>query len=131
MTQLLGETRDDLALATWNKAISIANDYKSEVKPFYIMYVSKCDPHLQGAIVNGLCVSGGLREAWRLCHIRPPKILGMLVWFVNNPLGIFEFVPELSSPPDVPLDPSLLSDRKEDQSERVMEQGKSLNVLVS
>ena len=131
MSQLLGDTRDDLALNVCLKALAIANDYKKEVKPFYIIYVAKVDPGLQGAIVNGLFAQGGIRDAWRLSYDRPPLILGMLVWFVNNPLGIFDFVPELSSPPDVPLDPEFLSDRKEDQSIRVMEKGKSLNVLVS
>jgi hypothetical protein len=131
MVQLLGETREEMANATWNKAMSIAHDHKSEVKPFYIMYAGKVDPNLQGSIVNGLFAAGVIREAWRLSYARPPRILGLLVWFVNNPLGIFEFLPELSSPPDVLLDPSLLSDRKEDQSIRVMETGKNLNVLVS
>lgn len=131
MTQLLGETREDMATGCWNKAISIANQFKSEVKPFYILYISKVDPALQGAILNGLFTKGGIRESWRLSYEKPPLILGMLVWFVNNKLGIFEFVPELSSPPDIPLDPEFLSDRKEDQSIRVMEKGKQMNVLVS
>jgi hypothetical protein len=131
MVQELGETRDAMAMATWQKAISIANDHKSEVKPFYIVYAAKVDPALQGAVVNGLFASGGIREAWRLSYVRPPAMLGILVWFVNNALGTFEFLPELSAPPDVPLDPSLLSNRSEDQSIRVMEKGKQMNVLVS
>ena len=131
MVQLLGDTRDALALACFNKAYEIANDHKTEVKPFYIIYAAKADPALQGAVVNGLVASGGIREAWRLSYDRPPALLGILVWYVNNPLGEFQFLPELSSPPDVPLDPSMLSDRSEDQSTKVMEQGKKMNVLVS
>lgn len=131
MVQQLGETRDALGWATWNKAYSIANERKSEVKPFYIIYAAKPDPALQGAIVNGLVASGGIREAWRLSHDRPPAVLGILVWYVDNALGLFQFVPELSSPPDVPLDPSMLSDRKEDQSVSLMEKGKKIKVLVS
>lgn len=131
MTQELGETREMLAQATWDKAIEIANDHKKDVKPFYIIYAAKADPALQGAVVNGLFASGGIRAAWRLSHVRPPPLLGILVWYVDNAQGIFEFQPDLSSPPDIPLDPSLLSDRSEDQLYGVMEKGKKMKVLVS
>ena len=131
MTQFLGETREAMAWACWNKAMEIANQRKSEVKPFYILYTAKPDPALTGAVVNGLVAKGGIREAWRLSYIRPPALLGMLVWYVDNAQGIFEFQPDLSSPPDVPLDPSMLSDRKEDQLTSIMEKGKKMKVLVS
>lgn len=131
MVQQLGETRDALAMATWNKAMSIAEENKKEVKPFYILYTAKPDPALQGSIVNGLVASGGIREAWRLSNQRPPAMLGLLVWYVDNEQGLFEFIPELSCPYDVPLEASLLSDHSEDQSTRVMQQGKNMNVLVS
>lgn len=131
MVQQLGETRDALALATWAKAEQIAQDCKFEVKPFYIVYCAKPDPGLTGAIVNGLFASGGLREAWRCVYHRPQLILGQLCWYVDNSLGMFEFMPELSAPPDVPLDPRLLSDRREDQFYGLMDKGKEMNVLVS
>lgn len=131
MSQTLGETRDAMAMDCWNKAEKIANDRKSDVKPFYIIYAAKSDPALSGANVRGLIASGGIRQTYKLSYDRPPLILGQLVWFVNNPLGIFQFVPELSSPPDIPLDPSVLSDRKEDQFGSVMEKGQKMNVLVS
>ena len=131
MVQELGETRDELSLATWKKAASIAEERKSEVKPFYIVYAAKVDPALSGAIVNGLYAAGGIREAWRLTHNRPQLIFGQLVWYVDNSIGMFEFIPELSAPPDLPLDPSLLSDRKEDQFSSVMQKGKNMNALVS
>jgi hypothetical protein len=131
MSQELGETRDALAMDCWRKAEQIASERKNDVKPFYIIYAAKPDPSLSGAKVNGQLALGGIRQAFRLSYDRPPFVLGMLVWFVNNPMGIFQFVPELSSPPDTPLDPSLLSDRKEDQFTGVMEKGKKINVLVS
>jgi hypothetical protein len=131
MVQELGETRDAMAWDVWRKAESIASERKNEVKPFYIIYAAKTDPALAGAIVRGLVASGGIRQTFRLSYERPPMILGQLVWFVNNPMGLFEFVPQLSSPPDIPLDPSMLSDRKEDQFNTVMEKGKDMNVLVS
>ena len=131
MSQELGETRDQMALDCWLQAEKIASERKHDVKPFYIIYAAKPDPALSGANVRGLIASGGIRQSFKLSYDRPPFVLGMLVWYVNNPLGIFEFVPQLSSPPDVPLDPSMLSDRKEDQFSTVMEKGKNINVLVS
>lgn len=130
MDQTLGETRDTMALDCWNLAEKIAEERK-DAKAYYIIYAAKPDPHLRGASVGGHTAWGGIRQAYRLSYDRPHLILGQLVWYVNHPKGIFQFVPELSSPYDVPLDPSLLSDRKEDQSTRVMEQGKNMNVLVS
>ena len=131
MSQELGETRDAMAWDCWHKAEQIASDYKHEVKPFYIVYVAKTDPALAGANVRGQVAFGGIRQCFRLTFERPQLLLGQLVWFVNNPMGIFEFVPQLSCPPDVPLDPSLLSNRKEDRAPRVMAKGKDMNVLVS
>jgi len=129
--QELGETREEMAWGIWRQAEAIANEHKKLKKPFYIVYAAKPDPALQGAIVNGLVASGGIRQSFRLTHDRPPPLLGVLVWYVDNAQGIFEFQPQLSSPPDVPLDPSLLSTRSEDQLYGVMDQGKKMKVLVS
>ena len=131
MVDTLGELREDYGWAAMHKAEAIANEHKDEKRPFYIMCFAKADPNLRGAIVNGMYVSGGIRETWRWSHARPPKVIGMLVWYVDNALGKFEIVDELSLPPDIPLDPSLLSDRSEDQYFGVMEQGKKNRVLVS
>jgi hypothetical protein len=131
MTQGLGETRDSMALDCWNKAEAIANERKYDVKPFYIVFAAKPDPHLSGAMVNGQFASGGIRQTFKITYDRPKLILGQLVWFVDNPMGIFQFVPELSTPYDVPLIPALMSDRKEDQAPSVMEKGKQMNVLLS
>jgi hypothetical protein len=131
MVELFGDVRDSMAWAACHKAEEIAHSLKDEVKPFYIICAAKADPHLHGAIVNGMYSSGGIRESWRWTHQRPPKMLGILVWFVNNPLGIFELVEELSFPPDIPLDPSMLSDRSEDRCYSVMQTGKDNRVIVS
>jgi hypothetical protein len=64
-------------------------------------------------------------------YAKPPVILGILVWYVDNEKGIFEFRPELSAPHDVPLDPKLLSDKASDASASVAEQGEKLKVIVS
>lgn len=121
MAQLLGESRDQWAADVWAKAEDFANNMKSEVKPFYIVFCAKQDKYEPNKF----------RQAFKAYYSRPPAILGILVWYVNNPLGQFEFVPELSAPPDIPLDPNLLSDKASDASERVMKQGKNLKVLVS
>jgi len=130
MVQELGETRDAMALATWNKAIEIANEHRLD-KPYYIVYAAKPDPKLAGAVIKGLVASGGIRQTYKISHDRPQVLIGQLVWYVNHATGEFLFLPELSPPPDIPLDPSLLSTRSEDQLYGVMEQGKKMNVLVS
>ncbi len=130
MVQELGETRDAMALATWNKAIELANEHKLD-KPYYIVYAAKTDPNLSGAVINGLVASGGIRQTFKISHDRPQVYLGQLVWYVNHATGEFLFLPELSPPPDIPLDPSLLSTRSEDQLYGVMDTGKKMNVLVS
>lgn len=129
--QFLGETRDSMALDCWNLVERIVNERKNDVKPFYIVFVAKPDPHLSGAMVNGQFTSGGIRQSFRLSYDRPQLILGQLVWYVNNPMGIFQFVPELSAPYDVPLSPQYMSNRKEDQAASVMEKGEKMNVLLS
>lgn len=121
MVQTIGESRDAWAKDVWQMAEDFANNMKHETRPFYIVYAAKGDmynPHK-------------FRQTIKAYYARPPAMIGILVWFVNNPLGEFRFIPELSAPPDVPLDPNLLSDKASDASERVAAQGAKLNVLVS
>jgi len=115
----LGDVRDAMSWDCWRQAEDFASKVVSD-KPFYVAFHAKPD-----AKVNGI------RQAFKAYSIMPKGIIGLLVWYVDRPKGIFEFKPELSSPPDVPVDPSLLSDRREDQSESLMNKGKELNVLVS
>ncbi len=128
--QEIGETRDAMAEDCWRLAEKIADERRNDPKPFYIMYSAKVDPALTGADAWGQHVAGGIRQTFRLSYDRPPFVLGMLVWFVNAPLGIFEFVSELSSPPDIPLDPSLLSDRREDCSYALADKAKEMNKVI-
>ena len=126
MAQEIGESRETWGWDVMKMAEDFANNMKSEVKPFYIVYACKED--------KGVTQKMGrfaFKQAMKAYYSRPPAILGILVWYVNHPLGEFRFVPELSSPPDVPIDPSLLSDKASDASERVMAQGEKLNVLIS
>lgn len=129
--QELGETREEMAWGVWRKAEQIAQDHKKDPKPFYIVFAAKTDPQLRGAVVNGIVASGGIRQTFRLSYDRPKVYIGQLVWYVNNALGDFQFLPELSPPPDIPLDPSMMSTSSKDQFSSVMDQGKRMNVLVS
>lgn len=131
MVDTLGELREMYGWGAVLKAERIAHDNKHLDYPFYIICGAKADPHLRGAIVNGQRCSGGLQEHWVVTNLRPPKVLGILVWYVDNKLGIMEIVDELSLPPDIPLDPRLLSDKTEDQCYGVMQQGKDNKVLMS
>src|SRR3990167_9014024 len=124
------EIREQMAQDCWDIAEGIAGDRKHDPKPFYIIYTAKVDPSLTNADAWGKHVACGIRQSFRLSYDRPPFVLGMLVWFVNNPLGIFEFVPDLSSPPDIPIDPSLLSDRSVDQSYALMDKAKEMNKVI-
>lgn len=126
MAQEIGESREKWGWDVMNMAVDFAEKMKKEVRPFYIVYACKEDkPQSEktGSFV--------FKQAFRAYYDRPPAILGILVWYVNHPLGEFRFIPELSAPPDVPLDPSLLSDKASDASASVMAQGEKLKALVS
>jgi len=129
-TETLGNLREAMAIDCWNMAEKIAEERRNDPKPFYIMYVGKVDPALAGADAWGKRVAGGIRQSFKLSYERPPFVLGMLVWFVNAPLGVFEFVPALSSPPDIPIDPSLLSNRSEDYSVDLANKAQQMNKVI-
>lgn len=126
MAQEIGESREAWGWDIWRKAEDFANRLKREVKPFYIVYAAKQD--IPNSEKTGTAV---FRQTFKAYFARPPAILGILVWYVNHPLGVFEFVPELSAPIDVPLDPNLLSQKSEDTSARVSEQGQKLHAISS
>lgn len=121
MATEIGEARERWGQDVWKLAEDFANNMKSEVRPFYIVYAAKADRGLKSTF----------RQTIKAYYHRPQPILGILVWYVNNPLGIFEFVPELSAPPDLPLDEKLLSDKSYDSFGSIAEKGKQLQVLVS
>jgi len=121
MATEIGEAREKWGMDVMKMAEDFANKMSKEVRPFYIVYACKSDKS-DGSV---------FRQAFKAYYDRPPAILGILVWYVNHPLGQFDFVPELSAPPDIPIDPSLLSDKASDASERVAGQGKKLKILMS
>lgn len=126
MTQTIEDARSAWGWDVWRKAEDFANNMKKETRPFYIVYSAKQDKAQSEKLGTGV-----YRQAFKAYFGKPPAMLGILVWYVDNEKGTFEFKPELSAPHDVPLDPSLLSDKASDASGRVMEQGKKLKALVS
>lgn len=126
MAQEIGESRNAWGADVMKMAEDFANHLKADVKPFYIVYCCKED---RGATQK--LGRPSFRQSIRAYRERPPAILGILVWYVNHPKGEFRFVPELSAPFDVPLDPRLLSDKASDASERVAAKGEQLGALVS
>ena len=121
----MGEAREAWGQNVWQQAEDFASNVKADA-PFYIVYSCKEDKALSYKLGTP-----AFRQAFKAYHARPPAILGVLVWFVDRAKGKFDFVPELSSPYDVPLDPALLSDKASDASDRVAAQGKKMQVLVS
>lgn len=120
------EARSTWGWDVWKMAENFANNMKKTERPFYIVYAAKQDKPASDKYGTGV-----YRQTMKAYFNRPPKLMGVLVWYVDNKAGTFEFVSELSSPPDIPLDPSLLSDKASDASERVAKQGKVMNAIVS
>jgi len=126
MVQQIGESREQFGRDVMKMAEDFANNTKSETRPFYIVYACKEDKGMSNKLGRT-----AFKQAMKAYYQKPPVIFGILTWYVNHPKGEFRFVPELSAPPDVPIDPRLLSDRKEDLSERVAKQGESMNALLA
>ncbi len=124
--QEIGESREAWGWDVVRMAEDFANNMKHERRPFYIVYACKED---RGA--SNQLGRSAFKQAIKAYYHRPPAMLGILVWYVDHKNGEFKFLPELSAPPDVPLDPNLLSDKASDASERVSLQGEKLKAIVS
>jgi hypothetical protein len=118
----IGEAREAWGWDVWRKAEDICQNTKASKRPFYIVYAAKAD--------RGIEDVDAFRQTFKMYKAKPPKMLGILVWHVNKE-GDFSFVSELSLPPDVPLDPNLLSTKSSDMFASVAEQGSKANVLLS
>ena len=121
MAQEIGESITAWGTDVWLKAEEFAGALKSDRKPFYIVYAAKQDKANPGVF----------RQSFRCYRQKPPKIIGLLVWYVDNPNGVFKFMPDLSIPPDGPLDESLLSQDSKDMSPELAEVGRKMGVLLS
>jgi len=119
MVQEIGETRNQMGRDLVAKVEQIVGEMRGQKEPYYIVYHAKKDKFKPNTI----------NAAIRMYREVPMGILGILVWYVDNAKGIFEFKPHLSSPPDVPVHPLILSTKKSDFSPRVANQGKILQVV--
>jgi hypothetical protein len=116
----LGEVREKWAQDVWNMAEKFANTASAD-RPYYIVFAAKQDR----------TDAHKFHQAMKAYYAKPDPMLGILVWYVDKSEGKFEFMPELSAPFDIPLDPSLLSNKESDSFARIAEQGEKLKVLVS
>jgi hypothetical protein len=121
MSQEIGESREAWGRDVWRMAEDFANNLKSEDQPFYIVYAAKQDRQHEGAF----------RQSFRFYRQRPPQIIGILVWYVDHAKSVFQLVPELSIPPDVPINPALLSTKDADLLPTVAETGERMKVLLA
>lgn len=130
MVQTIGESREAWGLDVMKMAESFANGLSKEREPFWIVYACKEDRGMSNKLGRS-----AFKQAFKAWPIKPMKdgkpLLAVLVWYVDHSKGTFDFCPELSSPPDVPLDERLLSDKASDASERVMAQGEKVSAIVS
>lgn len=122
----IGEARETWGRDVWALVEDFAAKTKSDGRPFYVVYACKEDRGMSKKLGRT-----AFKQAMKAYYDKPPTMLGILVWYVNQAAGEFRFCPELSAPPDVPLDERLLSDKASDASERVANQGQKLNALVS
>ena len=121
MSQEIGESRIAWGLDVMKMAENFASNMKHIDRPFWIVYACKPDNKTAGAF----------RQTIKAYYNKPPAIIGILVWYVDNIESKFEFVPELSAPPDMPLDERLLSDKSCDTFAGISQKAQKLNVLVS
>ena len=126
MAQEIGESREKWGSDVMKMAEDFANNMKSEVEPFYIVYACKYDAPNSKKYGKAI-----FKQAMKAYKEKPSAMLGILVWYVNHALSEFKFCPELSAPPDVPVDPNLLSEKASDALPTVMAKGKAMNVLLS
>lgn len=120
MAQEMQESREAWGWDVWAKAQEFAGKIKAD-KPFYVVFAAKAEKSRPNVF----------RQTFKAYYEKPPKLIGILVWFVDRSKGLFDLVPNLSIPPDVPLDPSLLSKDSKDQSGNLMEVGKEMGVLLA
>lgn len=126
MSVEIGEAREAWGKDVVQMVFDFANKMSKVRRPFYVVYACKEDKGMSNKLGKP-----AFKQAIKAYHKRPPAILGILVWYVNHKTSEFRFCPELSAPPDVPLDPALLSTKSEDSFDRVASQGEKLKAIIS
>lgn len=118
---LMGDVREDMARGCMNYVEDFVNGMKHIQEPFYVVYHANTDRFNPKRI----------NQTVKAYHQKPPAILGILVWYIDNPKGIFEFRADLSAPHDVPLNPKTLSENPKDLVGNLVNRAKQLPILLS
>lgn len=118
---LMGDFRESLGRECMDRLEDYANNLPSTEFPCYIVICAKADRNQAGHI----------NAAIQHYKERPPALVGILVWYADKDKGILDIVPELSLPPDVPLDPQHLSKDPKDSFKSIAEVGEKMGVLLS
>lgn len=117
----MGEMRSAMAQGCVDYVHDFVHNMRHIKEPFYVVYHAAVD-HLNPNRIN---------QTVKAYHAKPPAVLGILVWYVDNSLGICDFRPDLSAPPDVPVHPSFLSEDPKDLIVGVAERGKQTKLGYS
>lgn len=118
----IGDVRDEFGWELMKRVEELVNNLSDVRDPYWIVFHAKNDKLSPGKI--NATIQHYFQE--------PPKdILGILVWYVDNSIGRVELLSDFSSPPDIPVDPTALSDKKEDFSADVAKRGEKLKVILS
>lgn len=118
---MMGDFRESLGLEVCQTVEKYANKIPSSDMPCYIVVCAKTDRYKPGQINASI----------QHYKDRPPKYFGLLIWYVDRDKGILDFVPELSLPPDIPLDPKDMSTDPKDAYSRIVDMGQSSGVILS
>lgn len=117
----IGDLREELGRETMDRVESYANNLKKDQFPCWIVVAAKADMFKRGQI----------NATIQHYHQCPPAMLGILVWYADKEKGILDFLPDLSFPPDIPLNPADLSKESSDSYAGIAEKGEKLKVLLS
>lgn len=118
MTYEMGEVREEMAQGCVDYVMDFIHAMRNIKEPFYAVYHANVDKLTPNKI----------NQTVKAYHAKPPAMIGILVWYVDNKLGICDFRPDLSAPPDMPINPAFLSDDPKDLIVSVAQQGKRINL---
>lgn len=121
MSQQLGETREPMCAGAMKYVSDFVSNMSHEKEPYWVCYCAR----------PNYLVPNQIKQTVRAYGKKPPACIGILTWYVDPIKGIFEFLPELSAPWDMPQNPDTISEKSEDRFERVMQRGQELEILTT
>ena len=118
---VMADFREALVMETVERVSKYADLIPDSESPCYIIVAAKPDKNKPGKI----------NATMQHYLERPPVIIGLLVWYVDKQKGLLEFVPELSLPPDIPLEEKHVSKDSKDSFARISEVGSRAGIILS